>query len=248
MIKKLLFVKAIFLCIIVGMMTAAPRVMADTVTVYQVNGYYSGNGGEFTLKIKNNNLSPDLNSLWGLYSSNTRDIGTHDPSFQSFCLETHEYVSIGSTYHVTISDRAINGGVGPQGDPVSKGTAWLYHQFQSTGGLPGYNYTEGDGRENSAGALQATIWWLEDEASDPGSGNAFRNLVLSQFGDFAHAHADNYGLYPVAVLNLTDSDRCLHQDQLVCVPPTEAPEPATLLLMGSGLIGLAGLARRKFKK
>jgi len=34
----------------------------------------------------------------------------------------------------------------------------------------------------------------------------------------------------------------------VSPPPSSVPEPTTMLLVGSGLVGLAVIARKKFKK
>ena len=234
--------KAILLSVLMVLMVVPQVVLGDTVVVNRIAGYTSGGGGEFT-------LTPDVwqGLLSPLYVQGvTKNVNVKSPpplpNFQSFCMETTEFVSLGSTYNVVFNDRAIMGQNPPNGDPISIGTAYLYSQFVK-GTLRGYNYTAGAGRDTSAEALQKTIWWLEGEGLDPGAGNIFRQAVITKYGSAANAMADNNWAYGVEVLNLYNKDGSLAQDMLVAVP-----EPATMLFLGGGLLGMAGFLRKKFKK
>jgi len=246
---------------------AVPNLFASmSVTLMDNTSQYSYNdGGEFRAV-----GNPSLNSVinWSAYSTLTKgtvSFVTDGSSwgytgldgqdyFQTFCIETSEYFYPGTTYDVSISQKAMYGSQpSAGGDPISKGTAWLYSQF-AAGTLVGldalnnavaYNYTYGTGRVDSAGALQQAIWWLEGEngGADPGNGNVFRNAVLSQFGDAATAKADANGAYNVRALNLGDPGTV--QDQLVVVPEPTTMIAGALLLLPFGASTLRILRRNR---
>jgi hypothetical protein len=147
----------------------------------------------------------------------------------SFCIERNEEIKPGfwSKYIVSnISDGAVQGGFGG-GNPdlLDPMTAYLFYNFYY-GTLPIYNGSDGE-----ADKLQAAIWYIEEEYA---------------FNDYTQLAYDanwlDIGL--VRVVNLADDAGAFRQDLLTVVP-----EPATMLLLGSGLIGLAFLGRKKlFKK
>lgn len=230
--KKFLVLMVVLAAIVMPSMGAAYSIISGS--SYGI--YQTGLGGEFTLT-----ADGGLESLLGAYTGDT-SLGTD--KFQTFCVEEAEKLYLNTTYTAKLSDSAIYGGVGPTGDPLSKGTAYLYFQFV-TGNLSGYNYkgTEAQ-RELSAGYLQNTIWMLEGESHTIADGNPYPNLVLTKFG--SAATDPNYNVstglreYPVFVANLTIGDN-RYQDVLVVATPI----PGALWLLGSGLLGLVAVRRRR---
>jgi hypothetical protein len=251
--------KLIFITVICALLSGKVFANFDSgkSVVTRTDGYYvhSFGGGEFTISTATLNTN-----AYSPYTKNQVAATDYDEggveedmtrTFQTFCLETNEYVNPPHMVEQTIVNWNgtdsfavhVESGVQVQ-DPIDPKTAYLYTMF-ATGALANpaltdatydYEYFE---RKTDAQQLQTAIWYIEDEIDSPLTGKA---EIWYNEAKYAVDTGAWVGIGNVRALNLWDNnDNELKQlqDQLYLVPV-----PAAVLLGILGL-GIAGLKLRK---
>jgi hypothetical protein len=208
--------------LIIGLALTSGSLLANTVTLLDTP--YDGNlsGGEF------------------------KAVTSNHGTFYTFCLERHINVSLNTQYTYTIDTRALSGGndahdpvgAGPAGDPLSKGTSWLYTRFAlgnlvDSDGVGNYN----DNHDYNAGLLQQAFWALEDEVGYENYSNYYVNLVQ---GIFSGAAKDTTVATNVKVMNIWGINGQDKQSQLYLVPDSGM----TVALLGLGVLSLIAFRRK----
>lgn len=169
--------------------------------------------------------------------------------FESFCLERQEIILQGSKNPYVVYDLspyAMSGGGGAVDgkDELSGATKWLYYNYWTGVLASEYGY-DGVSRKKGQGALQLAIWYLEGETDKLQENDGERTWNGKYFYDLAIQHEKEGAYLPVYAMNIWGPYRQgaeMGEGQSILVV---TPEPWTLLLLGAGLIVLAGLRRKR---
>jgi len=246
--KRLLFVLGLLGVLSVP---AAHAAFDGTINISGSAGTYGG--GPFNLDV--------TSGLNGVVGGNGLT-GAAGSAFRTFCIEYNEHITLPGNYNANLNTQAEHGSGGPNPDPISLATAWLYSQFRAgTLAASVSFYNTGTYADNATGnnSLQQAIWWLEQETSafgvgaPSGSELSFNNYLVTTAvlaTGAADADAarliDANGAYGVFALNLYSGTTTYNQDMLsIAVPEPSTIVAGALLLLPFGASTIKILRKKR---